>query len=81
MDAGAVGTEGAEGGEDTRGATGCPKTVLVGVAIVLLAMAGVEVVAAVATVLITGVTPMELLSVVTGAGCVKIEPGFSEMGT
>lgn len=78
MDAGAVG---AEGVEDTGGAAGCPNTVLAGVVIVLLTAVGVGVTATVATVLITGVTPRALLSVVAGAGCVKIEPGFSELGT
>lgn len=46
---------------------------------VLLATAGVGVVSAGATVLITGVTFKELLSVV--GGCVNMEPGFSELST
>lgn len=35
---------------------------------------------AVAIVLITGETPIVVLSVVAGRGCVKIEPGLSELG-
>lgn len=57
---------------DTGGAAGCPNAVLgaaaAAIVVVLLATAGVGVVAAGATVLITGVTPKELLSVVVGAG-------------
>lgn len=54
---------------------------LVAVVDALLATVGVDVMAAWATVLITGVTPREALSVVAGAGWVKMEPGFSELGT
>lgn len=56
------------GAEDTGGAAGCPNTELAGVVVVLLTVVGVGVVATVATVLITGVTPRELLSVVAGEG-------------
>lgn len=51
-----------------EGATGCPNTVLVAEVVEVLTMVGVAVVAALATVLITGVIPRELLSVVAGAG-------------
>lgn len=71
VDTGAAGAAGAKGAEDTGGAAGCPNTVLAAAAtvvVVLLAAAGVGVVAAGATVLITEVTPKELLSVVAGTG-------------
>lgn len=72
---------GAEGAEEVGGTADCPNTVLIGVVVVLLATERVGLVATGATVLITGVTPRELLSVVGGVGWVKMEPGFSEMGT
>lgn len=67
----------AEGAEDTRGAVGCENTVLVaaaaaaapGVVVAALdiaAAAGVE--GAAVAVLITGLTPKELLSVVAMVG-------------
>lgn len=65
----------AEGAEDTRGAAGCENTVLVaaaaapGVVVAALdiaAAAGVE--GAAVAVLITGLTPKELLSVVAMVG-------------
>lgn len=62
VDAGAVGAE------EAGGAAGCPNTVLASVVVVLLTAAGVVVVAAAATVLIMGVSPRELLSVIVGAG-------------
>lgn len=65
VDAGGVGAEEAE---EAGGAAGCPNTLLATVVVALLAVVGVGVVAAVATVLITGVTPRELLSVVAGGG-------------
>lgn len=85
----------AEGAEEAGGTAGCPKTVLAVVVGAGVTVVRVAVVAAGAAVLITGVTPIELLSVVAGAGagagtgvaagagagCVKMEPGFSEMGT
>lgn len=80
VDTGAAGAAGAEGAEDAGGAAGCPNTVLAAV-VVLLATTGVGVVAAGLTVVITGVTPSELLSVTAGAGWVKMEPGLSELGT
>lgn len=79
--AGAAAAVGAEGAEVAGGAAGCPNTVLAAV-VVAPATVGVEVVAAAGlTVLITGVTSMVLLSVVAGAGWVKMEPGLSELGT
>lgn len=81
VDTGAAGVAGAVGAEDAGGAAGCPKTVLAAV-VVTPAAVGVEVVAAAGlTVLITGVTSMVVLSVVAGAGWVKMEPGLSELGT
>lgn len=62
----AAGTEGAAGA--AGGAAGCPNTVLAAVVVVLLTTVGVGVVAAAATVLMTGVSPRELLSVIAGAG-------------
>lgn len=62
VDAGAVGAE------EAGGAAGCPNTVLAAVVVAVLATVGVEVVAAAATVLITGVTPRELLSIIAGGG-------------
>lgn len=59
---------GAEGAEEVGGAAGCPNTMLAAAVVVLLTTVAVGVVAAGATVLITGVTPRELLSVVAGAG-------------
>lgn len=76
--AGAAGADGAEGAEDTGGAEGGPNTVLAAVVVVLLTTLGVV---AGLTVLITGETPSELLSVAAGAGWVKMEPGLSELGT
>ena len=58
---------GAEGAEETGGATGCPNTVEA-VVVAVLTTVWVVVVAALATVLITVVIPMVWLSVVTGAG-------------
>ncbi len=72
---------GAEGAEDAGGAAGCPNTVLAAVVDVVSATVGVGVVATGATVLITGVTSRVELSVVAGAGWVKMEPGLSEVGT
>lgn len=69
------------GAEGAGGAGGCPNTVLGTVVDALFTTAEVRVVAAGATVLITGVTPTELLSVVAGVDCVNIDPGFSEVGT
>lgn len=74
VETGAEGADRDEGAEEAGGggaggagdAEGCPNTVLEGVAIVLFTTTGVVVVAAGATVLITGVTPRELLSVVAG---------------
>lgn len=60
----------AEGAEDTGGAAGCPNTVLAAataVVAVLVATAGEGVATVGASVLITGVIPKELLSVVAGA--------------
>lgn len=67
------------GAEETGGAACCPNTVLAVVVAALFTTVVVGVVAAGAAVLITGVTPREPLSVV--AGVVKMEPGFSELGT
>lgn len=57
----------AAGAEEAGTTADCPKTVLAEVAAVL-ATVEVWVVAVGAAVLITGVTPIELLSVVAGAG-------------
>lgn len=65
------------GPEEAGGAADWPKTVPV---VVLVVRVGVGV-AGVTTVVITDVTPMELVSVVTGGGWVKMEPGLSEEGT
>lgn len=72
MDAGAARAEGAE---DTKGAAGCPNTVLTaataaapGVATVLDTAAGAGVELTAVAVLITGLTPKELLSVVAMVG-------------
>lgn len=56
------------GAEETGGAAGCPNTVLAVVVAALFTTVGVAVVEAGAAVMITGVTPRELLSVVAGAG-------------
>lgn len=58
------GAEGAGGTEEAGGAAGCPKTVLAVVAVLTTVEVGV--VPAAATVLITGVAPRELLSVIVG---------------
>lgn len=55
------------GAEDAGGATGCPNTEPEAVVAALLTTTEVGVVTAGAAVLMTGVTPMELLSVITGA--------------
>lgn len=81
VDAGAAEAEGAEGAEDAGGAAACPNSAPVAVvATVVLATVGVAVVVAGETVLITGVIPRLVLSVVTGGGWVKMEPGLSELG-
>lgn len=65
VDAGAAGAGVAE---DAGGAAGCPNTVLTAVVVVLAETGGVGTVAAGATVVMTGVTPRELLSVVVSEG-------------
>lgn len=67
MAAGAAGAEGAAGPEEAGGATGCPNTLLPAV-VVVLSTVRVGVVTAAATVVITGIIPRELLSVIAGAG-------------
>lgn len=59
---------GAAGAEDAGGAAGCPNTVLTAVVVVLAETGGVGTVAAGATVVMTGVTSTELLSVVVREG-------------
>lgn len=72
---------GVEDAEDAGGTEGCPNTALGAVVVVVSAAVVVRVVAAGAAVLITGGTPRAALSVVGGAGWVKMEPGLSELGT
>lgn len=67
VETGAAGAAGAEGAEDAGGAEGCANAALAAVVVVVL-LTTVGVVVAGATVLITGVTPTELLSVIAGAG-------------
>lgn len=69
------------GAEDAGGSAGCPNTKLAAVVAALLPTTGVGVVPAGAAVLMTGVTPTEPLSVTAGAHSVKMEPGFSDVGT
>lgn len=72
---------GAEGAEDARGAAGCPNTApaaavaAAGVGAVPGTAAGAGVELEEATVLTTGATPKELLSVAAVVGWVKREPG------
>lgn len=64
----AVDAAGTEAAEDTGGGAGCPNTVLTAAVVAVLLETGVGVVAAGATVLMTVVSPRELLFVVAIVG-------------